>query len=126
MRAIAQQPLSTRQAEAVRGVLLALLTRGRREEFRDACRLARAVNNTPSFDHGCKRRRLQATPTPDSARNGCWTAASAQKRRTQGAGLFRPSASARFLRKRDHPVMPDPAPEELAVLPRLPDPGAPS
>jgi hypothetical protein len=48
MRALAQQHLSTRQADAIRQLLLALLTRGRREEFRAACRLARAVNS-PQF-----------------------------------------------------------------------------
>ena len=45
MRALAQQKLSTRQAEAVRKMLLEILPRGRRQEFRDACRLARAVNS---------------------------------------------------------------------------------
>lgn len=45
MRALAQQKLSTRQAESVRKMLLEILPRGRRQEFRDACRLARAVNN---------------------------------------------------------------------------------
>ncbi len=45
MRALAQQKLSTRQAETVRKMLLEILPRGRRQEFRDACRLARAVNS---------------------------------------------------------------------------------
>lgn len=44
-RSIAMQKLSTRQAAAVQELLIEILPRGRREEFRDACRLARAVNS---------------------------------------------------------------------------------
>jgi hypothetical protein len=71
MRTIAQQRLSTRQAEAVRGVLLALLTRGRREEFRDACRLARAVNNT-EFRSRLQAAAATATGDADSRQRAQW------------------------------------------------------
>jgi hypothetical protein len=44
MRALAQQTLSARQAAAAQRFLLDIIPRGRRTEFRDACRLARSVN----------------------------------------------------------------------------------
>lgn len=61
MRSIAKQKLSTRQAAAIQGVLLEILPRGRREEFRDSCRLARAVNDQPFRD------RLRALTHGDDA-----------------------------------------------------------
>ena len=61
MRSIAKQKLSTRQAAAIQEVLLEILPRGRREEFRDSCRLARAVNDQPFRD------RLRAFTRVDDA-----------------------------------------------------------
>lgn len=45
MRRLARTKLSTRQAQHLREVLLAIIPKGRREEFRECCRLARAVQN---------------------------------------------------------------------------------
>lgn len=46
MRALAKTKLSTSQASKVRELLLANLLKGRREEFRESCRLARAVQDS--------------------------------------------------------------------------------
>jgi hypothetical protein len=48
MRALAKTKLSTSQASKVRELLLTNLLKGRREEFRESCRLARAVQD-PAF-----------------------------------------------------------------------------
>ena len=50
MRSLAQQKMSTGQAERIRQMLLDVLPRGRRMEFRTACRLARSVVNEPFVD----------------------------------------------------------------------------
>lgn len=69
MRALAQQKLSTRQAAAIQRLLLDLLPRGRREEFRDACRLARAVN-TAGFRESL--RTFTLNPDRDTVQRARW------------------------------------------------------
>lgn len=69
MRSIASQKLSTRQAAAIRALLLEVLQRGRREEFRDACRLARAVNGE---DFRERLRQLTQTQDPDTNQRAIW------------------------------------------------------
>lgn len=69
MRSIASQRLSTRQAATIRSLLLEILPRGRREEFRDACRLARAVNDG-DFRHSL--REMTQTQDPDTNQRAIW------------------------------------------------------
>jgi hypothetical protein len=69
MRGLAQVKLSARQAAEVRGVLVAVVSRGPRKEFRDACRLARAV------DHIDLRRaltELQQHDDPGTRQRATW------------------------------------------------------
>ncbi|MDP9389147.1 MAG: hypothetical protein M3Q48_14820 [Actinomycetota bacterium] len=69
MRTLAQQKLSTRQAQAIREVLLDVLHRGRREEFRDACRLARSVNNAEFRE---QLRDVSSCGDPDTRQRARW------------------------------------------------------
>lgn len=69
MRSLAQQKLSERQDQAIRGVLIDVLPRGRREEFRDACRLARAVNS-PGFRK--QLRRVMVNADADTQQRAQW------------------------------------------------------
>ena len=76
MRSIASQKLSTRQAAAVQAVLLEVLRRGRREEFRDACRLARAVNGR---DFRERLSELTHTEDPDTNQRARWMLAGCER-----------------------------------------------
>ena len=69
MRSLASQKLSTRQATSIRQILLDVIGRGRREEFRDTCRLARAVND-PGFRS--RLRELMTTSDLDTSQRARW------------------------------------------------------
>lgn len=69
MRSIASQRLSTLQAATIRSLLLEILPRGRREEFRDACRLARAVNDGHFRD---RLREMTQTEDSDTNQRAAW------------------------------------------------------
>lgn len=76
MRSIAKQKLSTRQAAAIQGVLLEILPRGRREEFRDSCRLARAVNDQPFRD---RLRAFTRVDDADTRQRATWMLAGCER-----------------------------------------------
>ena len=76
MRSMASQKLSTRQAASIRSILLEVLGRGRREEFREACRLARAVNDR---DFRERLREMTRTQDPDTNQRAVWMLAGCQR-----------------------------------------------
>ena len=69
MRALAQQPLTPDQTTALQWVLLEILPRGRREEFRDACRLARTIDGQ-SFRQ--QLRTITELGDPDTQQRATW------------------------------------------------------
>lgn len=76
MRSLARQKLSTRQAAAIQEVLLEILPRGRREEFRDSCRLARAVNSQPFRD---RLRAFTLVDDADTRQRATWMLAACER-----------------------------------------------
>lgn len=80
MRSIARQRLSTRQAAAIQEVLLEILPRGRREEFRDSCRLARAVNGQLFRD---RLRAFTLVDDADTRQRATWMLAGCERAAAQ-------------------------------------------
>lgn len=80
MRALAQQPLTPDQITALQAVLLDIVPRWRRAEFRDACRLARTVDGQAFRRHLNTLMELGDPDTQQRARwmlEGCERASSA-------------------------------------------------
>jgi hypothetical protein len=76
MRRLAAAKLSTRQAAKVRAVLIDVIQRGPRQEFRDTCRLARAVN---SEELRAELRRLEAHPDAGTRERAIWMLGSCER-----------------------------------------------
>lgn len=77
MRALAQQTLTPNQITTIQATLLETLPRGRRAEFRDACRLART---TDSHSFRKQLRTLIELGDPDTQQRATWMLEGCERR----------------------------------------------